>query len=73
MSDARFSCPQNPDWGVTVEPITSALTKVQGDQNNRLAQSTFKLVSSLTSCIILSYQCSVRCYDLDYIIIVGVF
>ncbi|XP_060553902.1 unconventional myosin-XV-like isoform X5 [Ruditapes philippinarum] len=35
---------KNPDWGVSVEPIKSALTKVQGDQNNRLAQSVFKLI-----------------------------
>ncbi|XP_052263037.1 unconventional myosin-XV-like isoform X3 [Dreissena polymorpha] len=35
---------KSPEWGVQVEPINSALTHVQGEQNNRLALAVNKLI-----------------------------
>ena len=35
---------QEPQWGVKMEPIKQALTHVQGDNANKLAQGIFKMV-----------------------------
>ena len=36
---------QNPNWGVQIEPISTSLTPVQGDDLTIKAIAVFKLVS----------------------------
>lgn len=35
---------KEPEWGVKMEPISTALTHVQGDNANKLAQAVFKMI-----------------------------